>query len=650
MSKASMTMTPPIDGPVRPDCRGARWAIGGVATLLFTYTTIRAFTVSFSWDESWTFIHYVLPRVLFQDTYDQMGANHHLFNVWAMIASHRLFGASEIALRLPNLLAHVLFLYTTARIALSARSGLLAVPVFLLLNVHPYLLDFFSLARGYGLACAWMMLSLWQAFRYFREEGNPIGTLAWGLAGAILAAMSHLIMVNYLLCFTTAIAGVWLYRYRFHGKKVPWKHMVLLFIGTLAGLVVLIPGLWALWQGGSLYFGCDTWWECTMGSLGAKLLYHQPYHTPALGIMLLALLAWAGACLFIAIAAWKGGWADRLRPMAFGVLVLATCLAGLSLQQKLFGVPLPQSRTALFLVPLAMYCLAAGLVAYPRPARLPTLLATVLCLPLLVHQWNSLNLAYAVEWKPSGEVRHLIDIIERDHLPLNEQRPLVTVASSDECWGVIPYYAKVRGLNWLSSTHRVPPDDYVESDYYIVEFNGYDHVDTLQWEKLYFSSATGTSLYRDRRLSTPHREVLFHVLDGLERPDLQGASTDHWASGQQSIRFDSLTRSVDTLRWIAPEGLGDASLLVTGTLRVLQQDDSNWMALVAEVVRDGQVILQRVDGSNPQLREFGRWGRVAVELRVTGHLQGGDVIRFWTAPMSSYPPIYADDLELWISR
>lgn len=630
---------------------GARWTISLAALLLLGYTVLRAFTVSFTWDESWTYIHHVLPGMFFQQVHDQMGGNHHMLNVWGMMLCRWLFGDSELALRLPNLLAHALFLYASARIALRATTGVVALAAFLLLNAHPYLLDFFPLARGYGLACGWMMLSLWQASLYLRQDGRRMRHLAIALAAAVLSAMSHVIMVTYLLAFTLTLALSWLYGQRTAKRTAPsWKEPALLVAGVALGLALVLPNALALSHGGSLNFGCDTWWECVMGTLGMKLLYHQPYTMPVLRIMAILIAVWGACCALVALAAWKGGWQARLRPMAFGLLVLAACLVGFHVQMKVFGVPLPQSRTALFLVPLAMFPLAAGLVAWPGKAKVPAVLGGLLCVPLLAHAWNSRNLSYAVEWKPSGEVRHMIDIIQADHLPVTERRPLVTVAASDESWGAIPYYGKVRGLSWLSTTHRFPPDDYVMSDYYIVEYNGYDKVDEANWERLYFSESTRTSLYRDKRLRSTDLELLFHASDDLERPGLPGASAEHRTSGRQGVRLDDTTRAVDTLRWVVPERMEGRPLLVTGTVQVLQLDDSNWMAIVADVVRGGQVILRQVDGSNQQVVKFGEWSRAAVDLRVNISLEPGDEIRFWTAPQTRLPPIHVDELNLWISR
>ncbi len=646
-------MTEPCSTPAVPSRQTAaaptwaRWSILGCSLLLFGYSTLRAITVSFSWDESWTYIHHVLPGIYFQQVHDQMGGNHHLLNVWGMIFFHRLLGDSELVLRLPNLLAHVIFLYATARLAMCAPRGPTAIATFLLLNLHPYLLDFFSLARGYGSACGWMMLSLWLAFRFYAGGGRT-KHLAWATMAALLAAISHVIMLTYLLAFASVLTGIGLADHFVRGRKMSLWELVLPCAGAVSGLALVLPNALALARGGSLNFGCDSWWDCMMGTLGMKFLYHQPYPAPVLHVMALVLAAWAGGCLLTLSAAWRGGWLPRLRPMAFGVAVLFACLAGFFIEQTFLGVPLPQSRTALFLVPLAMFPLAAGLVAWPARSSVPIVFSSMLCLPLLAHQWNSLNLAYAVEWKPSGEVRRMIDIIQQDHLPLTAQRPLVTVASSDESWGAIPYYSHVRKLPWLSTSHRFPPDEYVPSDYYIVEYNGYDKVDEANWRRLYFSEATRTSLYRDERLRSA-TEVLFHASNDLERPGMSGADKTLHATGWQSIRLDSATGGTDTMRWVVPEGVQAFPLLICGTAEVLQRDDSNWVALVIDVVRDGHVISQQMDGSSAQVRP-GAWCRAAVEMRVNAPLHTNDEVRFWIGPLRADPPIHVDDLQLWITH
>ncbi len=625
----------------------ARWCIVGLGLLLLAYTTVRAVTVSFSWDETWTFIHHVTKSIFYQRTYDAMGGNHHLLNVWMMWLSWKIFGSSVLALRLPDLLAHVIYLYATGRIALKARSGFLAVAVFVLLNVHPYLLDFFSLARGYGLGCGWMMLALWHVWRYFNER-QSVRQVLWASVFACLSAMSHVIMINFLLALGLAFLVTWAAQMGRTGF-LPWKrHVLALCAATIAGLAVIMPDALGLFNGGSLNFGCDSFWDCMVRTLGEKVLYHQPYATPVLTIMAIAILSVALVCLLTLVMAKRGGWSTRTRPMLFGVLILGGCLLSFALQQALFHVPLPHSRTGLFLVPLTAFVLATALVAWPRPAWIPSVAAGLLCIPLIVHQYNCFNLTYAVEWKSSGEVAHMLDIIAKDHAPLSEQRPIVTLCSSFESWGSIPYYQRTRNMQWLVTTTRRTPEAFANSDYYIVEYDGTDQVDTVHWQMLYHSQAGNTSLYRDRRWRDPLHTVVFHAVNDMEDINLLGSSTDHAVSGKRCILFTTQVRSAKPITWVVPKDQAGTPTEVTGSGMVLQSDDSDWITLVLSLKRGGKEVEHTEVSSAGQTVNFGKWNRVGIILRPSVPLEAGDSIQLIALPLTDDIPLYLDDLQMTV--
>lgn len=615
--------------------------------MLLAYATTRAITVSITWDESWTYTNYILKNVFYQQAYDKMGGNHHLLNVWLMWICHKLFGDGVLSLRLPSLIAHAVYLYASGRMALKARSGLLAVAVFLLLNLHPYLLDFFSLARGYGLGCGWMMLSLLHAWRFFGKHGSSRQML-WSAVFAALAAMSHVIMINFLLALGLSYLLI-LALQAARGHKVAWRpDLIALCIPSAAGLALILPNALGLFHGGSLNFGCDTFWDCMVRTLGEKVLYHQPYTWPVLRIMAWSISSVVLVCLVTFIAALRGGWATRCRPMAFGLFVLGACLFSFYMQQLLFDVPLPQTRTGLFLLPLLAYVLAGALVAWPKPSLFPVTAAWLLCIPLVIHQYNSFNLKYAVEWKPSGEVAHMLDIIEKDHLPLSAERSIVTLCASFESWGCIPYYQRTRNMEWFATTTRRPPDPYINSDYYIVEYDGYDQVDTTHWTPLYRSEATNTTLYRDERWRVAKPTVLFHEVNDMERKDLPGGYRQDRVSGVQCIRFDSLTRSTDALRWAVPPGQDSLRVQLSGSGLVQQPDDSNWIAFVITVKRADKEIAHADVSSALQTVRFGEWNKVGILLRPDLPLMPGDVVELSVWPLTSDTPMYLDDLELTV--
>src|ERR1044072_7729520 len=132
--------------------RSALWVIGGIALCLLLYSLARAINVCFTTDEAFSYIVYVKQNVFYLHDFDGMSANFHMLNTWGMIACDRLFGNSEWSLRIPNIIGHILYLYFTARFSLRSKSTWNAATIFILLNAQPYVLDFFSVARGYGLS------------------------------------------------------------------------------------------------------------------------------------------------------------------------------------------------------------------------------------------------------------------------------------------------------------------------------------------------------------------------------------------------------------------------------------------------------------------------------------------------------------------
>lgn len=609
------------------ESRFARFLILLLCVVLMAYTVARAITVSFSWDESWTFMHHVLPGMFYQEAYDKMGGNHHLLNVWLMWGSMKLFGESELALRLPNLAAHLVYLLASAGIALRNRSAFMAIGAFLLMNVHPYLLDFFSLARGYGLACGWMVLSLYQATRFVSDD-DSMRRLGLAASFASLSALSHVIMVNYLLAFAAAMGAFVIFDGRKRPKGFVLRRLALLSLIVLAGLAVIMPNALGLFGGGSLNFGCDRFWECTVLSLGGKVIYHLPYETP-LNVIVGRALKLSGLFIAVtAVVASRGGWLPRLRPMALGLIILALCLLSFLAQQSWFGVPLPQTRTALFLLPLSAFTWAAAIGAWPAHRWVPALAAASACSVLIVNLANSVNFTYAVEWKPSGELSHMLTLLENDRPALQDDRPIITVGTGFESAEPMNYYRHVRGLQWLTKDLLPSEGEFPYFDYYIVEYEGLDRVDTTRCTLLYHSESTNSALYRDERFRNPARRWISRYEGPAQR--LIGAS--------------------DELAWSVSADVGDSSFMAIGTIDAFESAATNWLSLNLDLIRDNEIIESANQPSHPQIESYGRWNKVSVGLRLKHRLLPGDRLRFIVYTLYAEPAIFIGGRELRILR
>jgi hypothetical protein len=136
-------------------------------------------------------------------------ATNHFLNTLLTKACDFVAGGSEIVLRLPSVIGYAMFLGFSLLILHRSVRPAIAAPGFVLLNLNPYVLDFFSLSRGYGLSLGFLMGSLFYLFKFLdhlqRGEGAPRGVsrrkrVRW-------AVMSNFALLNVWLQPAGCVAG-----------------------------------------------------------------------------------------------------------------------------------------------------------------------------------------------------------------------------------------------------------------------------------------------------------------------------------------------------------------------------------------------------------------------------------------------------------
>lgn len=99
-----------------------------------------------------------------------------------------LFGNSELGLRLPNILAFIPYTCFGFLLLQELKNKWLIIPSFIMLVANPFLLDFFALARGYALAIALIISSIYFYSRYIKTQRNLFYLLALITGGASILA------------------------------------------------------------------------------------------------------------------------------------------------------------------------------------------------------------------------------------------------------------------------------------------------------------------------------------------------------------------------------------------------------------------------------------------------------------------------------
>jgi hypothetical protein len=188
------------DGIRKSTAAAALMAAAGLA-----YVVARAARVPFTFDESYSYFHYVgapLRTVLFFR--GDVTENNHSLNSLLMTLSAHVAGSSELALRLPNVVAFVGYAAAALYLVRLLQHTLSRILGAVLLLMNPFVLEIFALARGYGLALCFVLGSMAVlAAAMDPGSGEPLAlrrlTLATALACATTAG--NLAFLDYALPF-----------------------------------------------------------------------------------------------------------------------------------------------------------------------------------------------------------------------------------------------------------------------------------------------------------------------------------------------------------------------------------------------------------------------------------------------------------------
>lgn len=135
------------------------------------FEAVRAARAPLTYDEANTYLSFISPNILAIFNFNT--ANNHFLNSLLAKISSAVAGSSEFVLRLPNLLAYAAYLlFAFLILDRFVKSKIIVLCGYLLLSLNPFVLDYFSLCRGYGLSLGFLMASL---FYFFSSLDKTVG-------------------------------------------------------------------------------------------------------------------------------------------------------------------------------------------------------------------------------------------------------------------------------------------------------------------------------------------------------------------------------------------------------------------------------------------------------------------------------------------
>ena len=325
-----------------------------------------------------------------------------------------------------------------------------------LLLFNPFIIEYFSLARGYGLSLGFMMSSLYFLFKgnlLIQRHQSIIKDFAVSMFFASMALLSSLSAINFFIAVLLIFAFQYLWLTITGSVHTLKDHSVFSGIILLSciPLVFAVRRLFWLRISNQLYFGSESF-DYTIFSLIMNSLNHKEYHPIFDVIKYFVYLIFPLGILFIILKKLFYG------PFFKITLLLILITSGLVIEHLLFGVKYPVERAAIYFVPLSalfLYFFVENLIQY-IPARSTIIFSVLLCsliaLPLFGVFLSTSNFTYTTTWRYDAHTKDMMQDIEGLTSKMKDNKDKFSIGNHWLFEPAINYYIRSRNLNFFPAT------------------------------------------------------------------------------------------------------------------------------------------------------------------------------------------------------
>lgn len=437
--------------------------------ILTIYVITRTISLSVVHDEAITFFISLKSYIeIFSFTsFGAFAVNNHLLNTILIKTFLQVFGENQFFLRLPALIGYGLYLYFAVLISKLILPKKWLLWACLALTLNPFLLDFFSLARGYSLAIGFMMGSVYfflkstgkkSSFKFF------INSIFFGIF-SILANFSFITPFIAIFSLRLSLAIYLIIKQKkLRTFKIIGQWLILpLTVVPLIIYSLIGPQIYFLKNSGQLYVGGQTgFFQDTVLSLIHASLYHQNYTLIFSYIIFIFLSSIFLIAVYLLLQAHKDKEYKSISYLFYTSAILGLIIIGAQLQHLLFKTVFVTDRAALYFLPLTIIWILCTLDAslplikerYKKAA-----FYSIICLFSLVcfHALLTATLSKTYIWEYDSDSKEIMN----DLVFIHQASPEVKITYWNN-WKLEPsinYLKYTRDLTWLDWSYRVTPTE-----------------------------------------------------------------------------------------------------------------------------------------------------------------------------------------------
>ncbi|HKM02202.1 MAG TPA: hypothetical protein VJ083_09145 [Sedimentibacter sp.] len=177
----------------------------GSAASVFIIAIIRANYASLTYDEGYSYIRYIFPLNItsfesIKSIVTDCLANNHLLNTFLCNIFLRITNIAwnDFFMRLPSLIFYGIYLIALIWMLRKKKIGIIIYSLFIF---NYYLNEFFSLARGYGMATCLILFAIIMYDNWRRSKGEKLGYLSLFLMFLVLATAANTVVLLVMASF-----------------------------------------------------------------------------------------------------------------------------------------------------------------------------------------------------------------------------------------------------------------------------------------------------------------------------------------------------------------------------------------------------------------------------------------------------------------